>query len=66
MNEERDFVEALRDGGGYDWLCLNGTKLSKEFLIDVLKEFIYVTKGDSIHGEAADSIEDNCLTDFFD
>ena len=63
MDKEKEFVDALRNGGGYDWLCLNGFELSKDFLINSLKEFIYVTNDGGNHGEVADSIEENCISE---
>lgn len=59
--DNKNFVKALRDGSGYDWLCTNGNELSKEFLLNSLKQFLYETKGDSVHGVLADSIEHYCL-----
>ena len=63
------YVEALRNGNGYQFICDNGHEMSKSELCDIVKEFTYVVKdlsirnaGSSIFLEyVADSIEENCM-----
>ena len=46
MNKIDGFIEALREGNGYDWIARNGWELSKDELINIIKEYDY-----SIHNE---------------
>ena len=63
------YVEALKRGGGYQFICDNGHEMSKSELCDIIKEFTYVIKnlsivnvGSSVYLEyVADSIEENCI-----
>lgn len=65
----KDYVDALRKGNGYQYICNNGHEMSKSELCDVIKEFYYIIKGLSITNEGssvyleyvADSIEENCI-----
>lgn len=36
-----DFIEALKEGRGYDWIANHGWELSKEELINIIKEYDY-------------------------
>ena len=64
MKIEIDFLQALRDGNGYPWLCMNGKNLRKDFLISSLKEFIRIAGSNSVQRNVADSVKENCLTVF--
>lgn len=64
----KGYVEALRNGNGYQFICDNGHEMTKSELCDIIKEF------DSVVGElsnrnvgsnayyeyVADSIEEWC------
>ena len=63
------YVEALKNGDGYQFICENGYEMSKSELCDIIKEFTYVIKdlstrnvGSSVYLEyVAESIEVNCI-----
>ena len=63
------YVEALKNGNGYQFICDNGYEMSKSELCDIIKEFTYVIKdlsirnvGSSIYLEyVAESIEESCI-----
>ena len=63
------YVEALKNGDGYQFICDNGHEMSKSELCDIIKEFTYVIKdlsirnvGSSVYLECvAESIEENCI-----
>ena len=65
----KEYVEALKNGNGYQFICDNGYEMSKSELCDIIKEFTYVIKdlsirnvGSSIYLEyVAESIEENCI-----
>lgn len=67
----KKYVEALKNGDGYQFICDNGHKMSKLELCDIIKEFTYIAKdlsminvGSSIYLEyVADSIEENCIVE---
>lgn len=58
------YVDALRKGNGYQFICDNGHEMSKSELCDIIKEFTYII-GDLASGicleYVAESIEENCL-----
>lgn len=41
MDKMNEFIEALRNGKGYDWISRNGHMLNKYELIDIVKEYDY-------------------------
>lgn len=65
----KDYVEALKNTDGYQYICDNGHNMSKSELCDTIKEFHYVVRdlsqrnvGSDIYLEyVAESIEENCL-----
>lgn len=67
----KKYVEALKNGNGYQYICDNGHEMSKLELCDIIKEFDYVIKdlskintGSNIYLEyVADSIEENCIVE---
>ena len=63
MNKMNEFIEALRSGSGYDWICRNGHELNKYELIDIIKEYDYAIHDNTnpyekklIYGAAADEL----------
>ena len=38
----KDYVEALRNGNGYQYICDNGHNMSKSDLCNIIKEFDYI------------------------
>ena len=67
----KKYVEALKNGNGYQFICDNGHEMSKMELCDIIKEFDYVIKnmsivnmGSSVYLEhVAESIEENCIVE---
>lgn len=65
----KKYIEALRKGCGYQFICDNGHEMSKLELCDIIKEFDYVVKDLSYKNVdsgvyleyVADSIEEWCL-----
>lgn len=65
----KDYVEALKNTDGYQFICDKGHNMSKSELCDIIKEFHYVLRdlsqrnvGSDIYLEyVAESIEENCL-----
>ena len=63
------YVEALKNGNGYQFICDNGHEMSKSELCDIIKEFTYVVKnlsivniGSNVYLDyVAESIEENCI-----
>ena len=41
MSTMKDYIEALKNGKGFDWICEHGHKLNKYELIDIIKELDY-------------------------
>ena len=67
----KDYVEALKNTDGYQFICDNGHEMSKSELCDIIKEFTYVIKNLSIVNVGsnvyldyvAESIEENCIVE---
>lgn len=67
----KKYVEALKNGNGYQFICDNGHNMSKTELCDIIKEFDYVVKDLSMRNEdsgiyleyVAESIEENCVVE---
>lgn len=65
----KDYVEALKNTDGYQFICDNGHNMSKSELCDIIKEFHCVVRdlsqrnvGSDIYLEyVAESIEENCI-----
>ena len=65
------YVDALKNGDGYQFICDNGHEMSKSELCDIIKEFTYVIKNLSIVNVCssvyldyvAESIEENCIVE---
>ena len=65
----KKYVEALKTGNGYQFICNNGHEMTKTELCDIIKEFDYVitnlsivNMGSSIYlKHVAESIEENCI-----
>ena len=45
------YVDALREGNGYQFICDNGHEMSKSDLCSIIKEFDYVVKDLSFKNE---------------
>ena len=41
MNTMKNFIEALKNGRGFDWIAEHGHELNKYELIDIVKEYDY-------------------------
>lgn len=67
----KNYVKALREGKGYQYICDYGHLLSKSELCDIIKEFDYVIKNLSNQNKksnvylenVANSIQENCFVD---
>lgn len=46
MDKINEFISALREGNGYDWISRNNCELSKDELVNIIKEYDY-----AIHNE---------------
>ena len=65
------YIESLKNGNGYQFICDNGHEMSKSELCDIIKEFTYVIKnlsivnvGSSVYLDyVAESIEENCIVE---
>ena len=65
----KEFIEHLRSGNGYQYICDKGFNLSKADLCNIIREFIYVIGYISVQNignkdylsYVAESIEENCL-----
>lgn len=65
----KDYVEALRNGNGYQYICDNGHNMDKSELCDIIKEFDYVVGqlsnsnigSNDYYGYVAESIEEFVL-----
>ena len=63
----KGYVDALKNGNGYQFICDNGYDMSKSELCDIIKEFTYIVGGISRENvgsiayleEVAESISDN-------
>ena len=63
----KEYVEALKNGNGYQFICDNGYDMTKSELCDIIKEFTYIVGGLSRQNvgsiayleEVAESINDN-------
>ena len=42
MNGIKEYIKALREGKGYDWIANHGWELKDDELINIIKEFDYV------------------------
>lgn len=63
MEKMNEFIKALSEGKGYDWICNHGHELNKYELIDIIKEYDYaihdnctVYEKKNIYGAAADEL----------
>lgn len=41
MEKINEFIKALSEGKGYDWICNHGHELNKYELLDIIKEYEY-------------------------
>ena len=41
MNNMKEYIDALKNGKGFDWISNNGWKLNKDELISIVKELEY-------------------------
>lgn len=44
-NGIKDYIYALKNGNGYDWIACYGHELSRSELITIIKEFTYAISG---------------------
>lgn len=65
----KEYVEALRNGNGYQYICDNGHNMSKSELCDIIKEFDSVVGNlsnrivgsNAYYKYVAESIEEWCI-----
>ena len=41
MDNMKNYIKALRENKGYDWIASHGWSLTKDELINIIKEFDY-------------------------
>lgn len=65
MGSMKNYIEALKNLKGYDWISNHGHELSKDELINIVKELDYAIYHNTTHSErkdicnsAADELED--------
>ena len=58
MSIMKQFIEALRNGKGYGWICNHGHELNKYELLDIIKEYEYA------RGQMNDELAENLFKDF--
>ena len=57
MDNMKNFIEALKNGRGFDWIAEHGHSLNKYELIDIIKEYDYAIQ-DNVDAYEAKSIYD--------
>ena len=57
MDNMKNFIEALKNGRGFDWIAEHGHSLNKYELIDIIKEYDYAIQ-DNVDSYEAKSIYD--------
>ena len=66
-DRKKAYIEALRNGNSYDYICQHGHEFTKYELIDIIKELDYAiyseakyaTKASDIYEAAATNMEDS-------
>ena len=58
MSIMKQFIEALRNGNVYDWICNHGHELNKYELLDIIKEYEYA------RGQMNDKLAEDLFKDF--
>ncbi len=61
MNIMNQFIEALKNGKGYDWISNHGYELNKYELIDIVKEYEYARC--QMNDELAEDLFKNFVAD---
>ena len=63
MEKMNEFINALKEGKGFDWICNHGHELNKYELIDICKEYDYAIhdncskyEKETIYNAAADEL----------
>lgn len=52
MDKMNEFIKALENGKGYDWMCNHGKDLNKYELIDIIKEYDYAIHSNLLYVES--------------
>lgn len=52
MDKMKEFIEALKNGKGFDWLLTDGDKLNKYELLDIAKEVVYAAAEESFSSKS--------------
>lgn len=55
-NKIKEFIEALKSGKCYSWICNHGHELNKYELIDIIKEYEYARV--NMNDELAEKVEE--------
>lgn len=62
MDKMKEYMVALRNGTSYDWIANHGWELSKDELINIIKEFDYATSysidAEDIYDKVAINLEE--------
>ena len=67
QNRMKGYIEALRNGNSYNYICEHGYEFTKDELIDIIKELDYAIyseakyaiKASEIYEAAATNMKDN-------
>ena len=64
MNHMQEYIEALQNGKGYNWIANHGHELNKYELLDIIKELTYAIgfisdfDKDDIYNFAAENLKE--------
>lgn len=67
MDKMHEYIEALRNGKGYDWIGNHGYDLNKDDLIRIIKEFDYAIHSMKLYDDKDDLYDAVCeeLTEWY-
>lgn len=68
MSTIKEFIEALKEERSYDWISRNGWGLTKDELIDIIKEYDFAIHSmksydskEDVYDSIAEELTDRCL-----
>ena len=62
----KEYIEALRNGNSYDYICQHGHEFTKEELIDIIKELDYAIYSEAKYAVKASEIYEAAATNMND
>ena len=66
QNRMAAYLEALRNGNSYDFICQHGHEFTKEELIDIIKELDYAIYSEAKYAVKASEIYEAAATNMKD